>query len=142
MAQLTMVDPSRDIIFSSMYGGYTGSGQSVLPPAVVLTSSFWDDQKIDSTVTTLYIKQKLPNDTLRRKLEEPIDVSGELTDSTFLEWIQERAKKLFLILSELGCAAKIFDLIDGSTGAWEDDDLPLSSRSLERMRLGANLEKK
>ena len=113
-----MVDQNRDALFNSFYGGYVGGG--ALPPPVVLTNDFWDNHKIDSTVTVRYIELNL-NDTQRLKLTQPLD--GGLTDCTYGEWIFERAKKLFLILTELGAGDQIFKLIDQSLS---DDDLPLS----------------
>lgn len=139
MAQLTQADPMRDNVFNSLYGGFGGG--SVLPPPTVMLATYWDDQKIESTVTERWIQQQLP-ETLREKLNEPMDSGDSLTDSTYADWILERAKKLFLILLDLGCQEKIFDLIDGSSGAWDDYDLPLPLESLEGMKLGANLEKR
>ncbi|TGZ81680.1 hypothetical protein EX30DRAFT_354901 [Ascodesmis nigricans] len=140
MAHLAMASGEVDTIFSSMYGGYCG-GAAVLPPPVVMNTTFWDDEKINSTVTDKYVRQQLP-ESLRKKLEEPMDSGAGLTDSTYLEWILERTKKIFLILSELGCAEKIFDLIDGSAGAWDDWDLPITPGNLEDTMLGPNVEKK
>lgn len=139
MAQLTQADPMRDNVFNSMYGGFGGG--SVLPPPTVMTVTYWDEQKIETTVTERWIQQQLP-ESLREKLNEPMDSGDSLTDSTYADWILERAKKLFLILLDLGCQEKIFDLIDGSSGAWDDYDLPLPLESLEGMKLGENLEKR
>lgn len=71
-----------------------------------------------------------------------MDSGAGLTDSTYLEWIMERTKKIFLILTELGCPEKIFDLIDGSMGAWDDWDLPVAPGSLENTNLGSSVEKR
>lgn len=130
-----MVDQHRDALFNSFYGGYVGGG-GALPPPVVLNNDFWDDHKINTTVTVRYIELHL-NDTQRLKLTQPLD--GGLTDCTYGEWILERAKKLFLILTELGASDWIFNLIDQS---WSDDDLPLSAECLAKMDLGPSLEKK
>lgn len=131
MATLTMVDPGRADVFYSMHG-YSGYGN--LPPPVVLNSNWWDEQKIAETVNTRYIKQQITDTTLRKRLDEPLGFGEGLTESTYCEWIVEHTKKFFLILCDLGCSDYIFDVIDES---WDDEDLPLSITTIERLRLPA-----
>lgn len=123
-----MADTTRDSVFNSMYGGYVPSS---LPPPVVLTHNFWDNEKIASTVTPRYIQLHLP-EQLHARLTSPL--SGDLTDLTYSEWIISRTRKLFLILDELSLASRIFDLIDQS---WCDDDLPLTQETIEKLDLGS-----
>lgn len=132
MATLTMVDPGRADFFHSMYG-YGGHGAS-LPPPVVLNSGWWDEQKIMETVNSRYIKHQMTDGASRRKLDEPLAFGGGLTESTYCEWIIEHTKKFFLILCDLGCPEFIFSIIDGS---WDDEDLPLSMATIERLELPA-----
>lgn len=132
MAALTMADPARADIFHSMYG-YGGHGAS-LPPPVVLTSTWWDEQKIEETVCPRYIRERITDSALRRKLEEPLKFGEGLTEATYSEWIVEHARKFFLILCDLGCPEYIFNIIDGS---WDDEDLPLSMATIERLELPA-----
>lgn len=132
MATLTMVDPGRADFFHSMYG-YGGHGTS-LPPPVVLNSSWWDEQKIMETVNARYIKHQITDAASRRKLDEPLKFGEGLTESTYCEWIIEHTRKFFLILCDLGCPGYIFNIIDGS---WDDEDLPLSMATIERLELPA-----
>lgn len=131
MATLTMVDPGRADLFYSMHG-YSGYGN--LPPPVLLNSNWWDEQKITETVNTRYIKQQITDSTLRKRLDEPLWFGEGLTESTYCEWIVEHTKKFFLILCDLGCPDYIFDVIDES---WDDEDLPLSMTTIERLKLPA-----
>ncbi|KAI5859026.1 kinase-like domain-containing protein [Tricharina praecox] len=137
MAQLGNIDTQRYDLFSAMYGGYTGN--SGLPQPVVLTSTFWDDEKIATTVTHGYIRRQIPDSSLRKRLDDQLKFGEGLTECTYGEWIVKKTKKLFLLLGEIGCPEKIFDLIDGS---WDDDDLPLSQESLAQLTLGPGMEKK
>lgn len=132
MATLTMADPARADFFNSMYG-YGGHG-SGLPPPVVLTSTWWDEQKIEETVNARYIKQQINDSSLRKKLDEHLRFGEGLTESTYCEWIVEHTRKFFLILCDLGCPEQIFSVIDGS---WDDEDLPLSLDTIERLELPA-----
>lgn len=62
--------------------------------------------------------------SLRYKLNHEIDTFRELTNSTYLDWILTKARRIFLILAETGIPNKIFDVVDA---AWDDDDLPVSA---------------
>lgn len=136
MAQLGNIDAQRHDIFAAMYGGYTGA--PALPMPVLLTSTFWDDQKILETLTPCFIRRHV-SESLRKKMDNQLKFGEGLTDCTYADWIAERTSKVFLILVEIGAADKIFDIIDGS---WDDDDLPLSIESLARLNMGTSLEKK
>jgi len=129
------IDTYGHDLFLAMYGGHAGS--SGLQP-VAMTSSFWDDEKIATTVTQSYIRRQIP-DSLRKRLDDQLRFGGGLTECTYGEWIVEKTKKLFLLLGELGCPERIFDLIDGSL---DDDDLPLSPESLAQLPLAPGMEKK
>lgn len=49
-----------------------------------------------------------------------------------MEWIFEKAKRLFLVLAEIGEADRIFTVVDKS---WDDDDLPLEMEDIEQLSL-------
>ncbi|KAI7556450.1 hypothetical protein KC346_g23481, partial [Hortaea werneckii] len=49
-----------------------------------------------------------------------------------MEWILDRAKRLFLILAEIGVPDQIFGCIDDS---WDDDDLPVSMDNVKNLEL-------
>ncbi|KAL7267822.1 hypothetical protein RUND412_009574 [Rhizina undulata] len=132
-----MADPMRADVFNSMYG-YGAFGPQ-LPPPVVLTTTFWDDQKIQETVNIRFLREKLLHDSARKKLDSQLTFGEGLTESTYSEWILEHTKRFFLIFLELGCPEKIFDIIDES---WDDEDLPLSMDSIARLNLGSSVEKK
>lgn len=138
MAALAMADPHRADIFHSMYGYSSPSG--TLPPPVLLTSTWWDEQKIQEIATPRFIRQALHSRSSKKRLDEQLQFGEGLTESTYLDWILEHTRKFFLILAELNCAEMIFEIIDGS---WDDEDLPLSLQTVERLGLGsAGVEKK
>ncbi|CUS15656.1 unnamed protein product [Tuber aestivum] len=132
MATLTRADPHRANLFHSMYG-YSGPSIA-LPPPVLLTSTWWDEQKIQETTTPRLIRQALHSPSSKRRLDEQLKFGEALTESTYLEWILQYARKFFLILVELNCAEMIFEIIDGS---WGDDDLPLTLQTVEKLGLGS-----
>ena len=91
-------------------------------------SSWWSDQRIDTTVTREYITVKLPSSALHR----PLGFGDGLTDDTYLDWILTRGKRLFLILVEVGIADYIFEAVDRSL---DDSDLPLSEEAIWELNL-------
>ncbi|KAG0137819.1 kinase-like domain-containing protein [Tuber indicum] len=138
MATLTRADPHRADLFHSMYG--YSSPSVALPPPVLLTSTWWDEQKIRETATPWFVRQALRSPSSKKRLDEQLQFGEGLTESTYLDWILEHTRKFFLILVELNCAEMIFEIIDGS---WDDEDLPLSLQTVERLGLGsAGVEKK
>lgn len=92
---------------------------------------WWDDERIEATVTRQYVISKLRSDEIAR-LDEPLGFGDGLTDDTYWEWIESKAKKIFLILVDLGVPDQIFGVIDDS---WDDDDLPIPLDQVERLRL-------
>lgn len=91
----------------------------------------WDTTTIAATVTRQFVCVNLPTDEIEH-LDRPLAIAGGLTDGTYWEWINEKAKRLFLILVDLGCPNQIFALIDDS---WDDDDLPISMELIGRLAL-------
>ncbi|KAL1838567.1 hypothetical protein VTJ49DRAFT_2527 [Mycothermus thermophilus] len=91
----------------------------------------WSKEKIDNTITKQFVCSRLDPEEIER-LDQPLDPSGDLTESTYWEWIDERAKKLFLILDDLGWANLIFRFTDSFL---DDDELPISLNELQRLEL-------
>ncbi|KAK4690456.1 hypothetical protein P7C71_g6339, partial [Lecanoromycetidae sp. Uapishka_2] len=95
-------------------------------------TAWWSDARIDATVNQEYIERELGSkkhvDTLHRVLA----FGDGLTDDTYLDWILERSRRIFLVLNQIGVPEKIFELIDRS---FADDDLPLSQDTLWELNL-------
>ncbi|KAJ6255858.1 hypothetical protein Dda_9317 [Drechslerella dactyloides] len=91
---------------------------------------WWDERKIMETVTEAFLHKSVGDNSQRAKLNKPI--MENLSDTTFAEWILWKARRLLLILLELGEVAKIFDLVESS---WDDTDLPLEAEQVAKLRL-------
>ncbi|KAI0025097.1 kinase domain-containing protein [Xylariomycetidae sp. FL0641] len=91
---------------------------------------WWDAPLIEATVTRQFVCSHLPPDQIERL--DQLAFGGDLTDKTYWEWINEKAKRIFLILLDLGVPEQIFGIVDTS---WEDDDLPISLNQVERLAL-------
>ncbi|KAI6781363.1 uncharacterized protein J7T54_002255 [Emericellopsis cladophorae] len=93
---------------------------------------WWTPERIDATVTRAFIVQHLVGDEADQ-LDRPVGFTAEaLTERTYLEAIQSGAKKLFLILVDVGVPDQIFGIIDDG---WDDEELPLSLEEIERLSL-------
>ncbi|RAL67954.1 hypothetical protein DID88_008678 [Monilinia fructigena] len=107
-----------------------------------MPTMWWDEERIQATVTRQFVSSKLRPDEQER-LNEPLGFGDGLTDDTYMEWIEEKAKRIFLILVDLGVPDQIFGVIDDS---WGDDDLPIPMDQVERLQLtydrNEKLEKK
>lgn len=90
---------------------------------------WWTDEKVESTVTKHFIYAHLRADAAER-LTDP--VFADLSDSTYLECILEKAKRLFLILIHLGVPGDILRLIEDS---YDDDNLPIDEDDVTSLRL-------
>lgn len=90
---------------------------------------WWDTERIEATVTRQFVCSHLYAEEVAA-LEHPLAFGGGLTDGTYWEWIEEKAKRIFLILVDLGCPNQIFALIDDS---WDDDDLPIAIDQIGRL---------
>ncbi|KAK2607279.1 hypothetical protein N8I77_005965 [Diaporthe amygdali] len=95
--------------------------------------SRFDTARIERTVTRQFVHSHLLPDEIER-LDKPLAFGDGLTDCTYWEWIEGHAKRLFLILVDLGVPDQIFGVIDDS---WEDDDLPIALDQVERLCLTA-----
>lgn len=92
---------------------------------------WWDANKIEATVTRKFVCGHLLPEEVER-LNRPLGFGDGLTDGTYWDWIEEKAKRLFLILVDLGVPDQIFGVIDDS---WDDEDLPIARDQVERLAL-------
>ncbi|CAH0059399.1 unnamed protein product [Clonostachys solani] len=95
---------------------------------------WWVAQRIDDTVTRQFVEKHLVRDEIEL-LDKPVGFSSEaLTERTYWESIQQNAKRMFLILVDIGLPDQIFGIVDDG---WEDAELPLATRDVERLELTA-----
>lgn len=92
---------------------------------------WWDTDRIERTVTRQFVCSHLLPEEIAR-LDLPLGFGDGLTDGTYWEWIDEKAKRIFLILVDLGIPDQIFGVIDDS---WDDEDLPIALDQVERLAL-------
>lgn len=99
---------------------------------------WWDHDTIEATVTRQYVcNQLLPAEI--EQLDKSPHFGDGLTDGTYWEWIDQKAKRLFLILVDLGMPDQIFGIIDDS---WDDEDLPIALDQVDRLALTAHKDEK
>lgn len=98
----------------------------------------FDTARIEKTVTRQFVHSHLLPEEIER-LDKPLAFGDGLTDCTYWEWIEGHAKRLFLILADLGVPDQIFGVIDDS---WEDVDLPIALDQVERLCLTASKDLK
>jgi len=110
---------------------YGYGGHSLVTPHTALKQLWWTDDRIDAKVTRAFVVSKLRGEE-RGFLDRPLAFGEGLTDDTYMEWILERAKRLFLILTEIGVPDQIFGCIDDS---WDDDDLPVPLENVQSLEL-------
>ncbi|KAH8159320.1 hypothetical protein CIB48_g8935 [Xylaria polymorpha] len=91
---------------------------------------WWDTSLIEATVTRQFVCSHLIPAEIER-LDQPLGFGDGLTDGTYWEWIQ-RAKRIFLLLADLGIPDQIFGIIDDS---WDDNDLPIALDQVGRLAL-------
>ncbi|KAK4543177.1 hypothetical protein LTR36_005727 [Oleoguttula mirabilis] len=106
-------------------------GHSLVTPHAALKHLWWTDQRILGKITRPFVVSKLRGEE-RGFLDRPLAFGEGLTDDTYMEWILERAKRLFLVLTEIGVPDQIFGCIDDS---WDDDDLPISLENVKNLEL-------
>lgn len=99
---------------------------------------WWDDQLIEKTVTRQFACKHLLPEEIKR-LDQPLDFDGALTDGTYWSWINEKLKRIFLILVDLGIPDQIFGIVDDS---WDDGDLPIPLDQVARLQLTAGRDER
>lgn len=90
-------------------------------------TTWWSEEKITWTVDQEYIERQLGSKKHLERLHRPLSFGHGLTDDTYLDWILEKGRRLFLILNYIGIPESVFETIDKS---FDDDDLPLSEAAL------------
>jgi serine/threonine protein kinase len=136
-----VVNPQQQAgINSHIYSSFAGAGPTHNANGILSDSNtmWWDEDRIEATVTRHFVLSKLrPDEQVR--LDEPLGFGGGLTDDTYMEWIEQKAKRIFLILVDLGVPDQIFGVIDDS---WDDDDLPVPLDQVERLQLTYDKDEK
>lgn len=125
---LNNVVNEQTITLNALIYGY--AGHSLVTPHAAIQQIWWTEERINEKVTADFIKSRIRPDS-RQWLTRPVGF-GDLTDDTYMDWILERARRLFLVLAEVGEAEKIFTAIQNS---WDDDDLPLQMEDIEKLEL-------
>lgn len=112
---------------------YGYGGHSLVTPHAALKQLWWTDDQIEAKVTRQFVISKLRGEE-RGFLDRQLAFGEGLTDDTYMEWILEKAKRLFLILTEIGIPDQIFGIIDDS---WDDNDLPIVLDDIPALELAA-----
>ncbi|KAK3699285.1 hypothetical protein LTR37_016528 [Vermiconidia calcicola] len=127
---IAQVPPTPATIALNAYiFGY--GGHSLVTPHAALKRLWWTDERIKAKVTRPFVVSKLRGED-RGFLNRPLAFGEGLTDDTYMDWILDRAKRLFLVLAEVGVPDQIFGCIDDS---WDDDDLPISLDNVRNLDL-------
>lgn len=132
-------------------------GHSLVTPHVALKRLWWTEERVQAKVTRAFVLSKLRGEE-REFLDQVVgfgeaslpttsdeddssvtksdnaadDDLTNLTSSTYMDWILTRARRLFLILTEVGVPDQIFGCIDD---LWDDGDLPLALSTVPRLEL-------
>ncbi|KAH7412252.1 kinase-like domain-containing protein, partial [Phaeosphaeria sp. MPI-PUGE-AT-0046c] len=125
---LTNVVNDQTVALNALIYGY--AGHSLVTPHAALQQIWWTEERINQKVTPEFVTSRLQPQE-RERLTSPVGF-GDLSDDTYIEWILEKARRLFLVLAEVGEAARIFAVVDRS---WDDDDLPLQMDDIEQLDL-------
>ena len=82
---------------------------------------WWDAARINATVTRQFVSDHLqPQEA--EALDQILRLRDGSAEGTYWEWIRDRAKRIFLILVDLGLPDQIFGLIDD---CWDEYESPL-----------------
>jgi hypothetical protein len=125
---LTNVVNDQTVALNALIYGY--AGHSLVTPHAALQQIWWTEERINEKVTQEFVTSRLQPQE-RERLTFPVGF-GDLSDDTYIEWILEKARRLFLVLAEVGEADRIFAVVDRS---WDDDDLPLQMDDIEQLAL-------
>lgn len=83
---------------------------------------WWDEARIDATVTRQFVSDQLqPHEA--ELLDQDSGPGDGPAEGTYWGWIRDRAKRIFLILVDLGLPDQIFALVDDG---WDEYEPPLS----------------
>ncbi|KAF1917655.1 kinase-like domain-containing protein [Ampelomyces quisqualis] len=125
---LTNVVNDQTVALNALIYGY--AGHSLVTPHAALQQIWWTEERINEKVTQEFVTSRLQPQE-RERLTSPVGF-GDLSDDTYIEWILEKARRLFLVLAEVGEADRIFAVVDKS---WDDEDLPLRMDDIEQLAL-------
>lgn len=125
---LTNVVNDQTVALNALIYGY--AGHSLVTPHAALQQIWWTEERINQKVTPEFVTSRLQPQE-RERLTSPVGF-GDLSDDTYIEWILEKARRLFLVLAEVGEADRIFAVVDRS---WDDEDLPLQMDDIEQLDL-------
>lgn len=127
-------------INSPIYASFAGIREDCNSNGIYVDAStmWWDEEQIEATVTRQFVLAQLRPDEQKR-LDAPLEFGDGLTDDTYWEWIELKAKRIFLILVDLGVPDQIFGVVND---AWDDEDLPVPLDQIERLRLTYNKDEK
>lgn len=123
---------------SRVYARFAGANNTqngILPKA---PNIFWDEEKIEAAVTRQSVLSNLRPDE-QALVDGPVRLGDGLTNNTYMEWIDLKAKRIFLILVDLGIPDRIFGVIDDS---WDDNDLPMPLDEVHRLQLSYDKDEK
>ncbi len=106
------------------------------PGAVTLQQTslkmWFDEETTSKVVTREFVRSNLRVDQ-HSLLEAAVASWVGRTGGTYLEWVLEKSRRIFLILVDIGVPDEIFGLINGS---WSDDDLPISLEKVDGLKVG------
>ncbi|KAK4974050.1 hypothetical protein LTR66_011112 [Elasticomyces elasticus] len=125
----TLAPTQQSMVQAAFICGY--GGHYLITPHAPLKELWWTDDRIEAKVTRQFVVSKLRGEE-REFLNRTLAFGEGLTDDTYMEWILDRAKRLFLVLAEIGVPDQVFGVIDDS---WGDDDLPIPFDSVDRLEL-------
>lgn len=120
---------SATIALNAYIYGY--GGHSLVTPHATLKQLWWTEERIKAKVDKPFVVSKLRGEE-RDFLNRELAFGEGLTNETYLEWITGRARRLFLILTEVGVPDQIFGCVDD---LWDDDDLPVPRKNVRSMDL-------
>lgn len=110
---------------------YGYGGHSLVTPHATLKQLWWTEERIKAKVDKPFVVSKLRGEE-RDFLNRELAFGEGLTDETYMEWITGRARRLFLILTEVGVPDQIFGCVDD---LWDDDDLPVTRKNVKTLEL-------
>ncbi|KAI9815582.1 MAG: hypothetical protein M1832_005443 [Thelocarpon impressellum] len=123
---------AHNLAFDALISGYVPPTAMAPAGYVPPVDLWWNEQKIHSTVTREFVASKLQR--MSRMMDQPLAFGDGLTDDTYIDWILERSRRLFLILVDIGVPEQIFAITDDS---WDDEDLPISRDAVDRLCLSS-----
>ena len=95
-------------------------------------TAWWTDERIHATVNAEYVSRELQFGHNTSQLHQPLAFGDSLTDDTYLDWILQKGRRIFLLLNHIGAPEFIFAIIDKT---FDDDDLPISEEALYELNL-------